>query len=263
MKCPPNRYVIVYVKLVSETADLDDDSGAFALRRRIPAARQRQRPIWGWYVTYPLAKVEAGHFIDANVNGLSFETPTQFGVTGEEGQFWFLPGERIDFSVGSLDLGDALADRRVSPVDLFEGSDWDDPRVINMAWLLQSLDADGNPGQGAINITEPVVACLESALARSELNPVDFSDETAVGRPDRGHPAGPATSFWPRLTRDEAWENLVTGQKAGNLMKKNVSKTPGMKSDKAKIEILPVYVPAQTSDGTDTTVVLLRRRRRV
>ena len=41
----------------------------------------------------------------------------------------------------------------------------DDDRVINVAWLLQSLDADGNPAQGAINITEPVVACLESALA--------------------------------------------------------------------------------------------------
>ena len=38
-------------------------------------------------------------------------------------------------------------------------------------------------------------------------------------------------------------------------MKKNISKTPGMKSDKAKIEIMPVYVPAQTSDGTPTDVV--------
>ena len=66
--------------------------------------------------------------------------------------------------MGSVPLGDALADRRVSPVDLFEGSDMDDDRVINVAWLLQSLDADGYPGQGAINITEAVVACLDSAL---------------------------------------------------------------------------------------------------
>ncbi len=48
--------------------------------------------------------------------------------------------------MGSLDLGDALADRRVSPVDLFEGADMDDDRVLNVARLLQSLDADGNPG---------------------------------------------------------------------------------------------------------------------
>ncbi len=106
------------------------------------------RSVWGWYVTYPLAKVEPGHFIDANVNGLTFETPTQFGVTGDNGQFWFIPDERVDFSVGSVALGDALGDRRVSPVDLFEGSDMDDDRVINVAWLLQSLDADGNPGAG-------------------------------------------------------------------------------------------------------------------
>ncbi len=38
-------------------------------------------------------------------------------------------------------------------------------------------------------------------------------------------------------------------------MKKNISKTPGMKSDKAKIEIMPVYVPALTSDGNATEVV--------
>ena len=38
-------------------------------------------------------------------------------------------------------------------------------------------------------------------------------------------------------------------------MKRNVSKTPGVKSDKAKIEIMPVYVPAMTSDGSETEVV--------
>lgn len=257
-KCPPDRYIIVQAELrilnefgewvaAPEVAYALGDGEFERLDRSI------EDFVWGYYVEYPLAKVEPGHFIDANVNGLAFTTPTQFGVTGDNGQFWFLPGERIDFAVGSVALGNALSDRRVSPVDLFEGSDWDDDRVINMAWLLQSLDADGNPGQGAINITEPVVACLESALDALGTESVDFSDQTAVGALIAAT-QGSCDVALASLTPEDAWENLVTGQKAGNLMKKNVSKTPGMKSDKAKLEILPVYVPAQTSDGTPTDV---------
>ena len=255
-KCPPNRYVIVYAELLSDDDDDDDDIGAFASGNgEFPRLDKDKDQNWGYYVIYPLAKVEPGHFIDANVNGLTYNTPTQSGVTGDTGQFNYIPDERIDFSVGSLSLGDALADRRVSPVDLFEGSDMDDDRVINVAWLLQSLDGDGNPAQGAINITEPVVACLESALAANpDMSPVDFTDDEGVAALIAATQAGCAVEL-AAITREEARENLVSGQKAGNLMKKNVSKTPGMKSDKAKIEIVPVYVPALTSDGTATEVV--------
>ena len=267
-KCPPNRYVIVAAVLHKQTWVQNQDGYLEEVWVRVPETTYAENGgtfdrypgsandgiVWGYYVTYPLAKVEAGHFIDANVNGLAFSTQTQSGVTGEEGQFRFLPGERIDFSVGSLGLGDALADRRVSPVDLFEGSDWDDPRVINMAWLLQSLDTDGNPAQGSINITEPAVACLDSALAaHPELMPGDFSDDGTVGALIAATQTGCLAGLAP-ITRDEAIENLVTGQMAGNLMKKNVSKNPGMRSDKAKIEIMPVYVPATRADETPTVV---------
>ena len=211
--------------------------------------------VWGFYVTYPPAKVEAGHFIDANVNGLSYYTPTQIGVTGEEGQFWFIPEERVNFSVGSLPLGNALGDRRVSPVDLFPGSDMDDDRVINVACLLQSLDGDGNPAQGSINITDDVVTCLNEALQGPLPLPDEFfADDVAVGKLITATRKNCDVEL-AALSREDAWKNLKNGQKAGNLMKKNVSKTPGMKSDKAKIEIMPVYVPALTSDGNETTVV--------
>jgi len=258
-KCPPNLYIIVAADLqeltnegwvdVPETAFSQNFLGSFD-------RLDKEGAVWAWYVTYPLAKVEPGHFIDANVNGLAYLTPTQSGTTGDNGQFWFIPEEPISFSVGSLHLGDALGDRRVSPVDLFPGSDMEDDRVINVAWLLQSLDADGNPGEGAINITEEVIACLESAL---DSHPVPdpeefFADDSAVGaliNATVNACAGALTA----VTKEQALENLNTGQKAGNLLKKNISKTPDMKSDKAKIEIMPVYVPAQLSDGTNIEVV--------
>ena len=75
--------------------------------------------------------------------------------------------------------------------------------------------------------------------------PVDFADDAAVGALIAATQAA-CDGVLTAITRDEARENLNAGQKAGNLMKKNVSKTPGMKSDKAKIEIVPVYVPALT-----------------
>jgi hypothetical protein len=266
-KCPPNRYILVAVDLHRDTGEVDADGNE--IWEKLPETCYAQNDDYGdWferfdkenaafgsYIIYPLAKVESGHFIDANVNGLSFETPTQSGTTGDEGQFWFIPDERIEFSVGSVPLGDALADRRVSPVDLFEGSDMDDDRVINVAWLLQSLDSDGNPAQGAINIPEPVIACLESALDESpDMLPVDFAVEADVSALIAAVQEG-CDQELTAIDRDEAHANLVSGQKAGNLMKKNVSKTPGMKSDKAKIEIVPVYVPALRSDDTPATVV--------
>ncbi len=272
-KCPPNRYIIVAAELQQPTV-IEVEEGVFeevwgevgevayayngGVFDRFPGSEALEGgTAWGFYVTYPLAKVESGHFIDANVNGLTFETPTQSGTTGDNGQFWFIPEERVAFSVGSLPLGDALGDRRVSPADLFEGADMDDHRVVNVAWLLQNLDADGNAGQGAINITEEAVACLESALAGLPPIPepeVFFSDEEAVGVLIEATHAACALNL-DAVTREEAWENLTSGQKAGNLMKKNISKTPGMKSDKAKIEIMAVYVPAKRSDGSPATVV--------
>ncbi len=267
-KCPPNRFVIVRVELYEQDGVNDDGTenwvdipqSAYAEHELTFFDRlEKEEAVWAWYVTYPLAKVEPGHFIDANVNGLRFETPTQSGTTGDNGQFWFIPEERVNFFVGSLPLGDVLADRRVSPVDLFEGGDLDDYRVLNVARLLQSLDADGNPAQGAINITETVIGCLDNAL--NGLPPIPeldvfFADDAAVSALINATVAACAGEVALKaVSKEEARENLNSGQKAGNLMKRNISKTPDMKSDKAKIEIMPVYVPAQRSDGSSASVV--------
>jgi len=256
--CPP-PYVIVHTQLQMPDGTILD--GVYAKnemvfdRFAVQEVVMGDSKFWG-FTTYPLAKHEAGHFIDANVMGLEYVTITQSGITGEDGQFWYLPDERIAFSLGSLFLGDALAGRRVSPADLFEESDMDDDHVINMAWLLQSLDTDGNAGQGSINISEEVVACLESVLPNPAPTPKQlFFDADAVGALIAATQAACSTEGLAAITREQARENLVTGQKAGNLLRKNVSKTPDLKSDKAKLEIMTVYVPALTSDDQETQVL--------
>ncbi|MDH3429528.1 MAG: choice-of-anchor O protein [Gammaproteobacteria bacterium] len=268
-KCPPNRYIVIAADLHLRTFDefgnevwekLPETTYAenVAAFDRYPGSTGDAIG-WGFYVTYPLAKVEPGHFVDANVNGLAYETVTQSGTTGDNGQFWYLPNEHVAFFVGNLFLGEALGDRAISPAGLFEGADLDDDRVLNVARLLQSFDADGNPAQGAINITEPVIACLNSAMTGLPPIPAPedfFADDYAVGALiDATLAACAGDVELMAVTKEEARDNLNAGTKAGNLMKRNLSKTPGMKSDKAKIEIVPIYVPALRADGAPTSVV--------
>ena len=262
----PGLYTIVAVSLVAPQGDgwvklpdtaYAEESGTFARLDKLDGR------VWTWFVTYQRARAMAGHFVDANVNGLTYETMTQYGLTefatdsgttGQDGQFWFLPGEQIRFSVGDLYLGQSLADRRLDPTDLFESSDLDDDRVINMARLLQSLDADGMQDRGSINITEPVVTCLNNTLATrygaSMPTPeVLFGDDEEVGNLIDETVGTCSAIELTAVSREQARENLNTGMQAGNLMKRNISKTPGLASDKAKIEILPVYVPSQDARG--------------
>jgi hypothetical protein len=261
----PGLYTIVAVNLVepdgNEWNKLPDtafaeESTTFARLDKLDGR------VWAWFVTYQRARALAGHFVDANVNGLTYETLTQYGLTeyatdsgttGQDGQFWFLPGEQIRFHVGNLYLGEALADRRLDPTDLFESSDLDDDRVINMAWLLQTLDTDGTQDRGAINISEEAAACLNNAL--SSRYGTSLPAPEALFRNTEEVEALIDDTFedcaedLAIVTRDQARENLNTGMQAGNLMKRNISKTPEMASDKAKIEILPVYVPSQDPKG--------------
>jgi hypothetical protein len=251
-KCPNNRYVVAAVELQgSQERAYAKNGGVFD---RFTGGTG-EGIAWGYYITYPIARVEPGHFVDANVNGLTYRTPSQSGVTGEQGQFWFLRGERVNFWVGALPLGGALGDRAVSPMDLFPGADLEDDRVLNVARLLQSFDADGNPGHGAINITEPVISCLNRALTAFTLPgpEIFFADDALVSAVISATISSCDVPL-SEVSREEALENLTSGMKGGNLMKRNVSKTPGAKSDKAQIEILPVYVPAKRSDGALTQV---------
>ena len=94
-----------------------------------------------------------GYFIDSPVAGLNWTTSldgtvTGTGVTGFNGQFPFRVGETVTFSIGNLVLGSAAAGSLMSPLSLSGAETTDNPFVINVARLLQTLDADGNPDNG-------------------------------------------------------------------------------------------------------------------
>ena len=135
------------------------------------------RSKYGGYYTTKFYHPQRGQFIDAPVKGLNYETPTHVGNTqGTEedgtGGFDFFPGETIKFSIGSVPLGSARAGKKVSPLDLFQGSDTDDPRVIGVARILQSLDADSGADQsdGKIVLLPEVVGCFEGIAGTTDID---------------------------------------------------------------------------------------------
>ncbi len=210
---------------------------------------------WGSDV-YEMAHPRRAHFIDSPVAGLGFETPTHQGKTDDAGAFDYFPGERVDLLLGDVYLGNALTDHKISPVDVFEGGDMDDNRVINMAWLLQSLDADGDPSKG-IGITDPVVEYFESAMDELDLTDVDFTDdlqvEAVIDETIEQSKTNPDLKL-EKVSKDEAQGHL--GKSVGNAMfRKNVAKTPELASAKAKLNVMGVWFDAKKANGDPATYI--------
>jgi hypothetical protein len=101
-----------------------------------------------------------------SVRGVAYETPTRKGETDANGQFRYLHGETVTFSVGAIELGAA---RGAPDITLFALAGTTPPtterllrreldlarrmstpftRATNIARLLMSLDSDGNPANG-------------------------------------------------------------------------------------------------------------------
>jgi hypothetical protein len=95
--------------------------------------------------------IRDGHLVDGPVEGVQFESGSVHGVTGPNGEFRFEDGRDVRFYIGDIMLGQPVpAKTLMSPIDLVPGGDLDTPEVINIARLLQSLDAI--PGDERITI---------------------------------------------------------------------------------------------------------------
>lgn len=115
--------------------------------------------------------LQTGVFLDSPVSGLYYETATQSGTTSASGEFQYLPGESVTFSLGGITLGSSSASGQVTPLDLVGANSIEDAkarglfnRLVNLLVFLQSLDRDHNPDNG-IDLTD-----LHAALVNEELN---------------------------------------------------------------------------------------------
>lgn len=91
-----------------------------------------------------------GVFIDSAVSNIDYRTETIEGTTSESGEFEYMTGETVTFSLGNLDLPPVTAIKTITPLTLFKTTVLTDPEVVNLIRLLQSLDKDGNPDNGIL-----------------------------------------------------------------------------------------------------------------
>ena len=123
--------------------------------------------------------VNEGQFIDGPVEGLHYVSGGLSGTTGRQGEFRYQQGQPVRFYIDDILLGEARRGKSViTPLDLVENGTIDTPAVINIARLLQSLDAI--PDDGAITIPPPSSGLATRTAASLAAAPghMDFHDET-------------------------------------------------------------------------------------
>lgn len=126
----------------------------------------------------PAVTTSTGTFVDSAVIGINYTTATQSGKTNARGEFSYLPGEAITFSIGNVQLPAVTANTTVTPLDIAKTNDVNHQVVNNILVLLQSLDEDGDPSNG---ITIPTGAAGQATLPISfDVSPAAFAFDPAV-----------------------------------------------------------------------------------
>ncbi len=117
------------------------------------------------------AASNTGILIDSAVSGIDYQTVSGTGTTNTSGQFSYLEGESVTFSIGDINLPPVAAGPVITLLDIFNTQDINDPSVVNLARLLQSLDENGDPTNG-ISIHN------DAHLSATGLMSLDFASAT-------------------------------------------------------------------------------------
>ncbi|HEY9120519.1 MAG TPA: hypothetical protein VIN33_12230 [Marinobacter sp.] len=130
----------------------------------------------------PTEVTRTGVFTDSAVANIQYQTATQSGYTSALGEYEYVEGETVTFSIGGIALPPVPATGRITPADMTDGGSSAD-QLTNILRLLQSLDEDGNPDNG-IAITDGTHQALENAVLvldqPAATFETQFADEVAI-----------------------------------------------------------------------------------
>ena len=125
--------------------------------------------------------IQTGVLLDSAVAGIHYKTATQQGVTNAQGEFKYLAGESVVFSMGGIVLGDGQGTNKLLLKQLNKGMDNNgklSQRSINRAVLLQSLDSDADAHNG-IQLSPALLEALKNkTLTEGEFDATNFNSAT-------------------------------------------------------------------------------------
>jgi hypothetical protein len=130
--------------------------------------------------TASAAEVQEGAFVDSPVQGLHYETDTQSGTTGVNGEFYYMEGETVTFSMGDVVLGEAMGASVMTPIDMVpDATDETHPTVTNMLRFIQTLDEDNNPDNG-IFLPQHVMETLQGRQIQFDMDTAEFENDVDI-----------------------------------------------------------------------------------
>jgi hypothetical protein len=122
--------------------------------------------------------IQDGQLVDGPVEGVRFESGALSGITGPNGEFRFEEGNTVAFFIGDIALGSPVPGKsRITPLDLVPGGDMNTPAVINIARLLQSLDAVAADDRITIPAQVHALAQRSSSALGASIDALDFADD--------------------------------------------------------------------------------------
>ena len=153
---------------------------------------------------------KTGVFIDSAVEGLSFSTKTQSGLTNSKGEFKYLEGEVITFNLGKIEIGSTFGAEYISPLDIINSFLPADESASNLAQLLQTLDTDNNPDNG---ITLPsTIAALPANLDVNDATAVEAAlGQALISATDAVNHLNSSISAFPPRSVDDVYQRVTIG----------------------------------------------------
>ena len=137
--------------------------------------------------TPPAAAPSVGKFIDSPVQGLHYTTQPSnlFGFTDAQGQYNYRLGDTVVFDIGGRPIGNPVTGApEVTPLSLFNTTNINDPKVVNLAQLLLTLGG-GAPVNGVIQLPTTIPANLAPVLdfSRADFDTTALPGTTLVSEP--------------------------------------------------------------------------------
>ncbi|QOJ23256.1 MAG: adhesin [Gammaproteobacteria bacterium] len=117
-----------------------------------------------------------GILVDSAVSGVTYAaTSGKSGTTDEKGNFSFTHGDKIEFKLGDLTLGNIQGSQIVTPIELAGDNN---NKLQNLLVLLQSLDSDSDLSNG-IAISRETSAAVKGSI-NLDSNPETFAESAGL-----------------------------------------------------------------------------------